>query len=752
MDLLLSEEQSLLRQSVQAFGRRLLGGAHLRRLPTSPGRFPAREFEEAAAAGWLGLLVAPEKDGSGLGLTELCLVAEELGAALSALPLVPAIGGLVALAESEAAVPAGLLAKAIGGKAMIVPALASSAAGDEQPIASSTGPGAQLSGARIAVPAASAAAGFIIPARIDSDDALIYLPRDHKGVRVDERIAIDGTVLGEVALDRVPLADVLVLARGAQAQILRRKIAVVLNFGLAAEILGLMQAATSRTLDYLRLRVQFGRPIGSFQALQHRAVNDHVAVETTRSLIYEATKLTHFDDDLEALSCAAKARAAEAAPAAIASSIQMHGAIGFTDEHDIGLMLKRALTLTATYGPAAPQRRRYAALLAGRAGPALPEIRNPDPGNEAFRQEVRAFIERTLPTDLRDIPTRAPFDRVMWWHRQLFERGWIAPRWPKAYGGMDAPLEQQIILAEELGRVGAPELSGQAINHVGPILVALGTEEQKAKHLPKMLSGETVWCQGYSEPGAGSDLASLRTAAVLDGDHFVINGQKIWTTWAHHADWMFALVRTDPAAVKQAGITFILIDMKTPGITVRPIRTIAEDNEFAEVFFDNVRVPRENVVGAVNDGWRVANALLAQERLQSSNPQKCMTALARLKKAAAASATSDPVFRDKLTAAEIEVLALAAAYEHAVALTRTGRPLGPESSFLKLAASELTQQLTALTIEARGSNGVLHETRTGNDGAVHAAIAYLQARRETIFAGSSEIQRNIIAKRVLNLP
>ena len=175
---------------------------------------------------------------------------------------------------------------------------------------------------------------------------------------------------------------------------------------------------------------------------------------------------------------------------------------------------------------------------------------------------------------------------------------------------MEAPLQQQIILMEELGRAGAPELSAQGISHIGPILIAFGSEEQKARHLPGILSGDAIWCQGYSEPGAGSDLASLRTAAVLDGDSFVINGQKIWTTWAHHADWMFALVRTDPAAVKQAGISFILIDMKSPGITARPIRTIANDDELAEVFFDNVRVPRENLVGELNDGWRIANALL----------------------------------------------------------------------------------------------------------------------------------------------
>ena len=244
MELLLNEEQTLLQQSVRAFGRRLDGGAGMRRLATLPGRFPAREFEEAAGAGLLGLLLPPEKDGSGLGLTELCLVAEELGAALSALPLTPAIGGIVALADSAAPLPAGLLDAALAGKALVVPAFASSATGDEQPIAC-TGKGSQdvLSGTRVAVPAASAAMGFIVNAAIGGDAALIYVPRDCPGVRVVEKMAIDGTVLGDVVLDGAPLAGTVLLARGPAAQALKRKIDIVLNFALAAELLGLMQAA-----------------------------------------------------------------------------------------------------------------------------------------------------------------------------------------------------------------------------------------------------------------------------------------------------------------------------------------------------------------------------------------------------------------------------------------------------------------------------------------------------------------------------
>ncbi|MCC6781072.1 MAG: acyl-CoA dehydrogenase [Hyphomicrobiales bacterium] len=736
MELLLDPEQTLLKDSTRAFARRS-GTARLRDLAQLPARCPAGELAQAGAAGWLTLLLPEAQGGSGLGLTELCLVAEELGAALSPLPLTAAVAGVVALARSEAPAQRAADARCRTGEALVVPAFTRTGSHDD-------------AAARQAVPCAATAEGFVVDLVHAGAPALAYLPRAR--VEVTERIAVDGSVMGDVVLDPRTVSAGDLVARGTAAAELKQRLEIILALGLAAELTGLMQASASKALDYLRARQQFGRPIGAFQALQHRAVDDHVRIETARALLYEIARNPRVDDEALALACATKAKAAEAALAVVNSCIQMHGAIGFTDEHDIGLMLKRAMTLAATGGSVAAHRRRAAAFLADRGEATLPQTRTPAPADEAFRDEVRSFLARTLPADLRHLPTRPAVARAMWWHRQLYARGWIAPRWPKVHGGMEASLEQQLILAEELGRIGAPEISGQAIGHIGPILMAFGSAEQKGQHLPKMLTGEALWCQGYSEPGAGSDLASLRTTAVPDGDHLVVDGSKIWTTWGHHADWMFALVRTDPTAAKQAGISFILIDMKTPGITVRPIRTITGDDELAQVFFDQVRVPRANVVGALNDGWRIANALLAQERLQSASPQKCVALLARLKRAAARGALDDAAFRERLAAAEIETLALAAAYQHAVDLTQAGRTLGPESSYLKLAATELTQQLAGLMLEAVGSDGALVGALATDDGPLDVAGTFLQVRRETIFAGSSEIQRNIIAKRVLNLP
>jgi len=373
---------------------------------------------------------------------------------------------------------------------------------------------------------------------------------------------------------------------------------------------------------------------------------------------------------------------------------------------------------------------------------------------KAFRLEVRDWLAKTLPDDLRGLSTRASFERTMWWQKKIFERGWIAPHWPKRYGGMEATLNQQIILKEEFAAAGAPELSGQGLNHIGPILMHYGTEAQKAEHLAPILSGERVWCQGYSEPGSGSDLASLTTRGDVEGDHIVVNGHKIWTTWAHHADWIFALIRTDRNAPrKQAGISFILIDMKTPGINPQSIKTIAGDDEFAQVFFDNVKVPITNLVGNLNDGWRIANSLLAHERLGNANPQNCMDAIDRIGKVARSSGMWDDAgFRDRFARAELEVSSLAAAFAHAISLVNSGRELGPDSSFMKIVGTEVLQRLADLLVEAAGGDGALVDRVDTANGSVDVATLFCQVRRATIYGGSSEIQRNIIAKRVLALP
>ena len=381
-------------------------------------------------------------------------------------------------------------------------------------------------------------------------------------------------------------------------------------------------------------------------------------------------------------------------------------------------------------------------------------FRRDTPQEAQFRNEVRTWLEANLPHALRGRTTRPHPDELMPFYHTLSRKGWIAPHWPKKYGGMGATLNEQIIMAEEMAHVGAPNLPVQGLNHIVPILMEFGNEAQKARHLPPIIEGSVIWAQGYSEPGAGSDLASLSTRAVPQGDHFVVNGQKIWTTWAHHSDWIYALVRTDPEAQpRHAGISFLLIDLHSSGIKVRPIKTIAGDDEFAEVFFDNVVVPAENLVGKLNEGWRIANALLGHERIATSNPQFSLMALERIRTMARASGViADPAFLDRLAAASINVTALSALFSHAVELANSEKSPGPEASIIKIYGSELLQSLNELLIEAAGGFASADKPIATQFGEVDVATPFLQARRVTIYGGSSEIQRNVVARRVLNLP
>jgi hypothetical protein len=372
----------------------------------------------------------------------------------------------------------------------------------------------------------------------------------------------------------------------------------------------------------------------------------------------------------------------------------------------------------------------------------------------AFRQEVRTWLEANLPQSLRGRTARPPPDELMPWYRKLSERGWIAPHWPKQYGGMGASLNEQIILTEELARIAAPQLPVQGINHIGPILMKFGNEQQKAQHLPPILRGDVIWAQGYSEPGAGSDLASLSTRAELKGDRFVVNGHKVWQTWGHHSNWMFTLVRTDPNAErKQAGISFLLIKLDSPGVRQRPIMTIAGDDELSETFFDHVEVPAENLVGALNGGWAIANDLLSHERLAIANPQFALEAIARIEVLSRANGSAeDAVFKDRLAGLRIKVVAQAALFAHAASLTASGRHLGAEASILKLVATDNLQAIADVLVEVAGAHGADCQRQPTEGGDIDVTELFLQCRRATIYGGSSEILRNVVAKRVLNLP
>ncbi len=372
--------------------------------------------------------------------------------------------------------------------------------------------------------------------------------------------------------------------------------------------------------------------------------------------------------------------------------------------------------------------------------------------DDEFRQHVLAWIEANYPPELRNPPKRLHWSENQVWYFKLAEKGWLCPSWPREHGGMGLSAGKQIIMVEEYERHGVARTNDHGILMVGPLLIAHGTQEQRDFFLPKILSGEHIWCQGDSEPNAGSDLASLRTEAVADGDDWVINGSKIWTTLANDANWIFLLVRTDKNAKKQEGITFLLVPMDTPGITVRPIWTIDLHDEFCEVFFDNVRVPRRWTVGAVNQGWTMAKALLGHERIYLGSAKLSQYALDRLKTLADRMGVSDdPDFVDRYTRLRLEIADLKSLHATYVDIVRRGEELGPDVSMLKVIQTELFQKITDTMLDVAGENAALLEPMEGNR-ELNPAGLFLQARPSTIYGGSNEIQRNILAKTVLRLP
>lgn len=371
----------------------------------------------------------------------------------------------------------------------------------------------------------------------------------------------------------------------------------------------------------------------------------------------------------------------------------------------------------------------------------------------AFRKMLRDFIEAECPAGIRHVPRRMRRAEVAEWTRKVAAKGWIAPAWPKEFGGMGLSAAKLMAFQEEIDRLGVPRAPDMGVTMIGPLLIRFGTEAQRARFLPPIVAGETVWCQGYSEPNAGSDLAALRCEAVDAGDHYLVNGQKTWTTLAQDADWIFMLVRTDRSARKQEGISFLLADLNTPGITRRPIRTLTDEEEFCECFFDNVKVPKENLVGEVNKGWSMAKALLGFERIFLGSPKQSQIAMGRLEALARGTgAFARPEFLDRYGQLHLDTAHLTALYARFAEIVKRGETLGPDVSILKLFGTANYQRITEFVMETAAENGVRNgPTPYGNDAVDPLAMFYL-SRPATIYGGSNEIQRNILAKAVLNLP
>lgn len=385
------------------------------------------------------------------------------------------------------------------------------------------------------------------------------------------------------------------------------------------------------------------------------------------------------------------------------------------------------------------------------------------PEDLAFREEVRAFFAENFTDDVRQRLAGPNYkEAIVEWQKKLHAQGWIAPNWPAEYGGTGWTATQKYIFETERSLAGIPSTVPFGLSMVGPVIYQFGTPEQKERFLPRILSSDDWWCQGYSEPGAGSDLAGLKTKAERDGDDFIINGAKIWTTYAQYADWIFVLVRTDNSGKKQEGITFILVDMKSEGIKVNPIISIDNHHSLNEVEFNNVRVPAENVVGEVGKGWTVAKALLAHERTSIAGVADTKRRLRFIKEAATKEVNGgvrlmdDPAFQAKLSDIEIELMALEFTELRTLAAQAAGGFPGPESSLLKIKGTELQQATQELQMEiAAYYQGVLptglDPDALGHSFGSDARRQFMYGRASTIYGGSNEVQKNIIAKYVLGL-
>ena len=389
----------------------------------------------------------------------------------------------------------------------------------------------------------------------------------------------------------------------------------------------------------------------------------------------------------------------------------------------------------------------------------------------AFRNEVRAFFRAALPAEIRRKIVEGRHlakDDIVRWQRILNEKGWAVPHWPVEWGGTGWTPTQQYIFQEEMQQAPAPQPLAFGVSMVGPVIIAFGNDAQKSHYLPRIRNIEDWWCQGFSEPGSGSDLASLKTSAKRAGDHYIVNGQKTWTTLAQHADMIFCLVRTDPAAKKQEGISFLLIDMKSPGITVRPIVTMDGSAEINEVFLDEVKVPAANLVGEENKGWDYAKYLLGHERTGIARVGVSKERIRRLKELAAlepagggARMIDDVRFRERITAVEIELKALEMTQLRVVSAERLGRSKKPDpaSSILKIKGSEIQQAISELLMDVVGPYALPYqagidgsnEPPIGPDYAGPLAPTYFNWRKISIYGGSNEIQRNIVSKAILGL-
>ena len=759
----------MLRDSATDYCARALPVSRLRPLRAAGASFERARWREMADLGWTSILAPADAGGLGLGAEALGALCEKLGTVVAPEPILEcAIGALSILASLQVAPD--LVSAIVAGETIVTCPVAPCSRRSFSPVtATRDARGFHLQGRVEHLPLARESDVYLVPVLLEGEPALFQVAAATPGLSVDFQTLADGSCDGTLGFDRYRAEESTLLGVGHAVQVAVTRATEMSRIASAAYLNGLAHALLKITIAYVSTRQQFGQTIASFQVVQHRLVDLYLRTRITAAAVRDCLETFDTASDHEQAQRASRAcyRACETALTVVREAVQLHGGIGYTEQCDVVLYLNRALVLCARYGNATQHAARIAELDRNFAA-STPLVAQREPidlnqtpahgdwnglASDEFRAVVRAWFEANYPAALRHPSRRLHWSEVKPWHQQLCARGWAAPAWPREHGGMGLSPEKLLIYIEERERWGVARTPDQGILMVGPLLMEHGTAEQRAEYLSKALSGEHIWCQGYSEPNAGSDLASLRTTADRDGDHFVVNGQKTWTTLAQDATHMFCLVRTDRQAKPQAGISFLLIDLTVPGITIRPIRSLAGHEEFCEVFFDNVRVPAQNLVGTLNQGWTIAKALLGFERIFIGSPKTCQYALHRLQELGAAlDLAVDPVFVDKFTRLNLDVQDLESLYKEFADVVRRGEPLGADVSLLKIWASETYQRLSECLLEAAGEAGATLGTLDFNGKPIEVLSHYYGARPTTIYGGANEIQRNILAKQILNLP
>jgi alkylation response protein AidB-like acyl-CoA dehydrogenase len=635
-----------------------------------------------------------------------------------------------------------------------------------------TADGLRLDGVKSFVPVAQSLDAMLVTAR-GADDALCIcvVPVVSEGVSIRSWRSVDGHLVGDVTFSNVAVsAEAILQPQNAEAALTR--VLTYATAALCAEATGCMRALLGMTVDYASSRKQFGRPIASFQALKHRLVDCYASCEQADAMLELAADETNSDwpDDV----AAAKAFIGEHGARVGHEAIQLHGAMGLTDELAVGHCHKRIVAISMLFGDQDAQTDRFierSSFTDHRTrSSALSWETLLSSDEQSFRRQVREFLADNLSAELRQAVRRqtvtfAEKDVAVAWQKLLNSKGWLAPHWPPEVGGTGWTPVERFLFEYECALAGAPEQIPMGFRYVGPVIVQFGSEWQKSFFLPKLLASEHYWAQGFSEPGAGSDLAAIKTTAVLQGEHYVVNGSKMWTTHAHYADWLFCIARTSQSDKPQEGITFLLIDMRSPGVSVEPIPLLTVDHEVNQVFLDNVHVPVTHVVGEPGHGWQYAKFLLEFERGGTVFCGRLRYQLNQVKElinTTTPALWTDRVFTHRIARLEHRLMALEALEFAMARAMRQGRAPGVRGSTSKLLSSELQKDIAEAGMHAAGYGGLelvpvrpLSGPRApefpGCDLEAVAMPRYLNLRAASIYGGSSEIQREIIAKHVLGL-